>query len=176
MRLTDAEYALLLPHIPHTRGRPPADRRRTLDAIFWVALSRHPWRALPPEFGRADTAHRQLRRWARTGTLELLMVAIAGQRHADPTAAALATRICRMVRRAARLLPLSAILLARRLGLAEALPCEPRFLPRPDLSEIAQKAALAALATPLAQPPGLFRTLARLFRQAGGTPRRWRLK
>jgi transposase len=175
MPLTDAEYALLLPHIPSTRGRPPADRRRTLDAIFWVALSRHPWRALPPALGRADTAHRQLRRWARSGVLELLLVAIAGQRPADPTAAALTYRLCRMVRRAARLVPLATLLLAKRLGLTAALPCEPRFLPRPDLSEIAQKAALVALANPLAQPPGLFRTLARLFREAAGSPRRWRL-
>jgi transposase len=175
MRLSDAEYALLLSHIPASRGRPPENRRRTLDAIFWVALSRHPWRALPPELGRADTAHRQLRRWAKSGTLELLLVAIAGQRHSNPIAAALTYRLCRAFRRAARLLPLSAILLARRLGLTDALPCEPRHLPKPDLSEIAQKAALAALATPLAHPPGLFRTLARLFREAAGNPRRWRL-
>jgi transposase len=176
MRLTDAEYALLLPHIPSARGRPPADRRRTLDAIFWVALSRHPWRALPPELGRADSAHRQLRRWAKTGVLETLLVAIAGQRHANPTAAGLTYRLCRAFRRAARLLPLAALLLARRMGLADALPCEPRFLPRPDLSEIAQKAALAALANPLAHPPTLFRTLAGLFRQAAGSPRQWRLR
>ena len=175
MRLTDAEYALLLPHLASTRGRPPADRRRTLDAIFWVALSRHPWRALPPALGRADTAHRQLRRWAKSGTLELLLVAIAGQRHADPTAARLTYRLCRAFRRAARLLPLAAILLARRMGLTDALPCEPRFLPKPDLSEIAQKAALAALNNPLAQPPGVFKALARLFRQAAGSPRQWRL-
>jgi transposase len=176
MRLTDAEYALLLPHIPASRGRPPVDRRRRLDAIFWVALSRHPWRALPPALGRADTAHRQMRRWAKTGTLELLLVAVAGQRHANPVAAALCYRLCRAFRRAARLLPLSAVLLAKRLGLVDALPCDPRFLPRPDLSEIAQKAALVALADPLAHPPALFRGLARLFRLAGGRPRLWRLR
>jgi len=176
MRLTDAEVALLLPHIPATRGRPPADRRRTLDAIFWVALSRDPWRALPPALGRADSAHRQLRRWARSGKLEGLLLAIAGQRHADPVAAGLTYRLCRAFRRAARLLPLSSVLLARRLGLVDALPCDPRFLPRPDLSEIAQKAALVAVADPLAHPPALFRGLARLFRLAAGRPRMWRLR
>ena len=40
--LTDPEYAFLARHLPPTtgrRGRPPADPRRTLDAIFWVVVS-----------------------------------------------------------------------------------------------------------------------------------------
>ena len=66
--------------------------------------------------------------------------------------------------------------LARRLGLSAALPCAPRHLPDPDLSEIARAAALRALANPLAHPPELFRTLANLFRHAAGRLRLWRLK
>lgn len=80
--LTDAEYELLRRHLPPERGRrgrPPADRRRTLDAIFWVACSRGPWRALPERLGRADTASRALRRWARTGHLDLLLTLVAGR-------------------------------------------------------------------------------------------------
>ena len=48
--LTDAEYALLSRHLPSIegrRGRPPQDRRRTLDAIFWIACSKGPWKDLP---------------------------------------------------------------------------------------------------------------------------------
>src|SRR5690606_10128069 len=99
--LTDAEYEALLPYLPPPgrRGRPPADRRRTLDAIFWVACSKGPWHAPPPHLGRADTAHRQLRRWARAGILDRLLIAVSGR---GPTApdddAALRSleyRICR---------------------------------------------------------------------------------
>jgi len=80
--LTDAEYDLLRRHLPETegrRGRPPADRRRTLDAIFWVACSAGPWKDLPRDLGRADTASRQLRRWARTGHMDLLLALVANR-------------------------------------------------------------------------------------------------
>lgn len=174
--LTDAEYAFLAPHLSTRRGRPPADHRRTLDAIFWIAATRLPWRALPERYGRPDSAHRALRRWARSGQLEAALLAAHAARHDVPAAAALLHRLCRAVRRMARILPLATLLLARRLGLLAALPCAPRHLPDPLLSEIARAAALRALERPLAHPPELFRTLAGLFRHAAGRPRLWRLK
>lgn len=174
--LTDAEYAFLAPHLSARRGRPPANHRRTLDAILWIAATRLPWRALPERFGRADTAHRALRRWARSGQLEAALLAAHAARHDVPAAASLLDRLCRAVRRMAKILPLATLLLARRLGLLAALPCAPRHLPDPHLSEIARAAALSALEHPLAHPPELFGTLANLFRHAAGRLRLWRLK
>jgi len=174
--LTDAEYAFLAPHLSARRGRPPRDHRRTLDAILWIASTRLPWRALPKSLGRPDSAHRALRRWARSGQLDAALLATHAARQDVPAAATLLHRLCRAFRRMARILPLASVLLARRLGLAAALPCAPRHLPDPDLSEIAKTAALRALDDPLAHPPSLFRLLGRLFRQAGGRPRAWRLK
>ena len=174
--LTDAEYAFLAPHLSAARGRRPADLRRTLDAILWVAASRLPWRALPDRFGRPDTAHRALRRWARSGQLETALLAAHAARHDVPAAASLLHRLCRAFRRMAKILPLASLLLARRLGLEAALPCAPRHLPDPDLSEIARKAALLALENPAAHPPEVFRVLGNLFRHAGGRLRMWRLK
>jgi transposase len=174
--LTDAEYAFLAPHLSARRGRPPANHRRTLDAILWIAATRLPWRALPERYGRPDTAHRALRRWARSGQLETALLATHAAADDIPAAAGLLHRLCRAFRRMAKLLPLASLLLARRLGLAAALPCAPRHLPDPDLSETATRAALLALENPRAHPPALFRTLANLFRHAGGRLRMWRLR
>ncbi|MDW8399906.1 MAG: transposase, partial [Acetobacteraceae bacterium] len=142
----------------------------------WIAATRLPWRALPDIYGRADSAHRALRRWARSGRLEAALLAAHAARQEVPAAAGLLYRLCRAVRRMAKILPLSTLLLARRLGLHAALPCAPRHLPDPHLSEIVEGAALRALEHPLAHPPELFRALAGLLRHAGGRLRLWRLK
>lgn len=177
--LTDPEFALLIRHLPpveHTRGRPPADRRRTLDAIFWIACSSGPWKALPAEFGRPDTASRQLRRWASTGVMDLLLTLVAHRDPRDKILSNLAWRICRAWRRISRVVSLSQLLLARRMALQPALPAQPQFLPDPDLSRTLQATIVAALARVRHQPPGLFGTLAKLIGRAGGTRRHWRLR
>ncbi|MBR0661552.1 transposase [Neoroseomonas oryzicola] len=178
--LTDAEFALLSRHLPspdHTRGRPPADRRRTLNAIFWVACSSGPWKDLPAEYGRADTAHRQLRRWAATGHMDLLLTLVANRdRRKDRLWNRLAWRICRAWRRVSRLVGLGSLLLAKRLGLRPALPAAPRYLPDPNLSETAQALVRRAFENPWAQVVGTFAALAKMMRLAGGNRRRWRLR
>lgn len=178
--LTDAEFALLSRHLPspeNRRGRPPTDRRRTLNAIFWVACSSGPWKDLPAEYGRADTASRQLRRWARSGHMDLLLTLVANRdARRDEVLNALAWRICRAWRRISRVVGLGSLLLAKRLALRPALPADPRFLPDPILSETVQSQVITALRSVHTAPPGLFARLGRLLRQAGGSPRRWRLR
>jgi transposase len=198
--LSDAEYATLGAFLPPTegpgrRGRRPADRRRTLDAIFWVACSQGPWKELPAELGRPDSAHRQLRRWARAGVLDRLLFAAAGagprggdrrRRPRSPAErllraglAALEYRLRRAWRRMARLASVASLLLAKRLGLWTALPCAPWFLPNPDLSETLQRlveALFARLERNLhALPPGLLALCGKALAFAGGQPRRFRL-
>lgn len=177
--LTDDEYALLarnLPPVEGRRGRPPQDRRRTLDAIFWVACTRGPWKDLPHEFGRPDTASRALRRWARTGHMDLLLTHLANSTRRDRLWRALAWRICRAWRRVSRIVALSQLLLAKRLGLLPALPAAPCYLPDPVLSETIQSRVKAALRAVADQPPGTFMALGRLLGIAGGRPRDWRLR
>lgn len=177
--LSDEEYAALLPHLPPSGGpgRPPADRRRTLDAIFWIACSRGPWRDLPPELGRADSAHRTLRRWARAGVLDRLLTALSGRAWAPapPALRAMEYWICRAWRRMARLMSVGSLLLARRLGLLTALPCAPVFLPNPDLSETLRRLSLRVLGEPAAWPRGTLALIGRALLVAGGQPRRFRL-
>ncbi|WP_198375350.1 transposase [Neoroseomonas rubea] len=179
--LTDAEFAILdrlLPAClgrPGRRGRPPQDRRRTLDAIFWVACSKGPWKALPPEFGRPDTASRQLRRWARSGHMDLLLGEVANRDRYDDLLSALAWRICRAYRRITKVLTIGSLMLLKRIGPDAALPAERRYLPDLNLSETARRLTLKALENPWAQPPGTFATLARLVAKAAGARWRWRL-
>ncbi|MCC7282982.1 MAG: transposase [Acetobacteraceae bacterium] len=151
--LTDREWAELrvwLPHgdpdMPHRGpGRPPRDLRRTVDAIFWVAASHGPWKALPPELGKPGTAHRTLARWARAGVLEPLLVKVS---HPDadgsPTLRALAWWLAKAFRRMARIVSTAALALVRDvLGLIDAWPANPLRLPDRNLS----KSAKASLRT-----------------------------
>jgi transposase len=168
--LTDAEWAALAPFLLAGRGRPPADRRRTLDAIFWVACSRHPWRLLPPTLGKADSAHRALRRLAAAGGMDRLLEAAA--RKALPRS--LEWRIARAWRRACRLMPVASLVLARNLGLVAALPCSEADLPNPDLSETLHRARISVLESGLPILRSGLKWLMLLHRMVGGRPQAFR--
>ena len=58
-------------------GRPAADHRRVLDAIFWIARTGAPWRDLPAELGRWNSVHRQFRRWTVSGIWDVMLEALA---------------------------------------------------------------------------------------------------
>jgi len=175
--MTDAEWALLGPLVtralvPH-RGRRAEDPRRSWDAIFWVACSSGPWRDLPESLGKPDTAHRTLRRAARSGLLDKLLMGLSDHPKVKRVLDPLGWRIARAWRRAARLLTMPQLLLAKFLGLTDALPCRPDRLPRPFLSE-----------TIVAQAQDLFRLpwnrahhrhLLALHRLMAGDRRCWRL-
>ncbi|WP_270939075.1 transposase [Falsiroseomonas oryzae] len=137
--MTDAEWALLGPLVTRALepgpGRPPQDPRRLWDAIFWVACSTGPWRELPAHLGKADTAHRTLRRHVRSGLLDRLLLAISPHPINGGLFAGLAWRIARAWRRMARRMTMGQLLMAKRLGLLSALPCDPGWLPKPHLSE-----------------------------------------
>ena len=52
-------------------GRPSTvDRRRVLDAIFYVTATGCQWRALPAEYPNWNTVHRLHLQWSRDGTWE----------------------------------------------------------------------------------------------------------
>jgi transposase len=168
--LTDAEYALLLPLIPVT-GRPCRDRRRVLDGIFHVAMSRCTWAEMPERFGKGETARRQLVRWMKAGVLDTWLISATNEDFAS-----LRERICRSWRRVARRAPLGSVLLAKRLGMPAALPCAPCFLPDLTLSETVQKLVLHHMRNPWGAPPGFFGRAGKLLKVAGGDPRRWRVR
>jgi transposase len=64
--------ALLGPFLPRPQrtGRPPADLREGLNAIFYLVRTGCPWRMLPKDFPPGSTVHTCYRRWRTDGTGE----------------------------------------------------------------------------------------------------------
>jgi transposase len=82
--MTDEEWACFEPFLIHRGGgRPPRNHRRVLDAVFWLMRTGAPWRDLPEEFGNWNSIFRQFRRWADSGTWDVILEALAGTRVAD---------------------------------------------------------------------------------------------
>jgi len=156
--LTDAEWAELRVWLPHGDpdvpyrgpGRPPKNLRRTVDAIFWIAASKGPWKDLPTELGKPGTAHRTLTRWARAGVLEPLLVKVAHPlAEASATLKSLAYWLARAFRRMARIVGTAALDLVKTvLGLVDAWPANPLRLPDGNLSKTA-KASLRTVGNAL---------------------------
>jgi transposase len=184
--LTDAEFEAISPYLPgYARGGRPTDRRKTLNAIFWIACSRAPWRALPTHLGRPDTAHRALRRWARAGVLDRLVVAISDHPLAGGTAALrrLAWMICGAFRRMARILDEASVILARNLKVLDALPAAPIYIPDPPLQRLMREiiddkvAALGSLGRDaMRREIDILRSCYALHEMACGDRRKWRLR
>ncbi len=98
--LTDAQWELLEPLLPPPGntggrgGRPEKhDRRRVLDAIFYLVRGGIAWAALPAEFPPAKTVYGIFRRWAAAGVWAVIHDALRDRariragRHPQPTAA-----------------------------------------------------------------------------------------
>lgn len=168
--LTDAEYALLAPMIP-AGGRPCRDRRRMLDGIFHVVMTRCIWSEMPARFGKWDTAHRQLRRWMKACVLDRWLFAAT-----NPEFDSLRERLCRAWRRVARRASLHQLLVVKELGLRSALPCAPCFLPDLALSESIEKLVAKALEDLGSIPRGLLKACGGLLKLAGGDMRQWRTR
>jgi transposase len=66
--VTDELWRAVAPLLPGKIGDPGCsarDNRLFLEAVFWVARSGEPWRALPPEFGKWYTVYTRFRRWQK---------------------------------------------------------------------------------------------------------------
>jgi hypothetical protein len=142
-----------------------------MDAIFALACTTAPWRAIPADHGKADTIARYFRRLTHNGLWEKLLHVLHQSLPNHPLRA-IAPLIFRACRRAVRLRGLPFIAMIRRLGFLQALNGPPSKLPDPYLSENLipairlPRASLAAGCTALYTD--LLRTLRRLHRRAGG--------
>src|SRR3954469_4984962 len=71
--ITDAQWALIGPHIPpvHPGGRPrKTDVRDVLDAILYILRTGCQWHYLPIDFPPKSTVWRYFDQWRRDGTLD----------------------------------------------------------------------------------------------------------
>jgi transposase len=100
--MTDTEWEALSYYLPTGRGRPPGDRRRIWDAIFWVASGTEPWWSLPKSLGWQSTAHSALMVQARNGNLDRMLIAVSRHPFAPDSMRSMEWRIVRAFRRAAR--------------------------------------------------------------------------
>lgn len=68
------------PHLPgkiSDSGASAKDNRLFLEAIFWRVRTGSPWRDLPPAFGHWNSQIRRFRRWAKSGVIESLFIAMS---------------------------------------------------------------------------------------------------
>ena len=95
--LTDSQWELLQPLLPKAkkRGRPPADRRRILNGLFYLVRAGCAWRLLPRDFGPWETVYGYFRTWRQQDlwpqiheALRRFLRRAAGKR-SQPTAAIL---------------------------------------------------------------------------------------
>lgn len=96
--ISDEEWALVAEVVDPPRrvgdvGRPRSvDRRRILDAIFYVVATGCQWRALPAVYPNWNTVHRMHLQWSRDGTWEKIAARLAAAvrekegRDAEPSA------------------------------------------------------------------------------------------
>ena len=93
--LSDAEYAVLQPHLPGpaARGRPwKHTLREILDGIFYVVRTGCQWRCLPHEYAPWQTVYWWFRRFRLDGTWDRLNAAlrtrvrVGSGRHPQPSA------------------------------------------------------------------------------------------
>lgn len=72
--LTDAQWTFLEPLLPKacSRGRPPTDRRRVINAILYIIKGGIQWRLLPTTFPPWQTVYHIFRRWTLDHTWEAL--------------------------------------------------------------------------------------------------------
>jgi putative transposase len=92
--LTDAEWALIEPHMPAAKrlGRPRAtELRSVLDAILYIARTGCQWRILPKEFPPFTTVQGYFYDWRDNGLFEIINF-ICCCRHAKWRAATRARR------------------------------------------------------------------------------------
>lgn len=78
LTLTDEQLDWLCERIPDPPrdprgGRPPADKRTTLQGIFWMLDNGAKWKNLPARFGSKSTVHRWFKRWVEEGVFETIM-------------------------------------------------------------------------------------------------------
>ena len=83
--LTDEQWERLKPLLPPRKpktGRPNADHRRIVNAIFlWIDRSGAPWRDLPDRYGSWKTVASRFYRWRKAGIWERVLGAL--RRRAD---------------------------------------------------------------------------------------------
>src|SRR5262245_37032300 len=77
--LSDAEWAIIAPLLPKSRGVARVDDRRVLNGIFWILRTGSPWRDLLERYGPYTTVYNRFNRWAKAGVWVRIFEALAAR-------------------------------------------------------------------------------------------------
>jgi transposase len=79
--ISDKVWLLIKPHLIGQSGQwggIAKDNREFINAVFWILRTGAPWRDLPPDYGKWQTAYKRYNRWQKRGfwakLLEILTV------------------------------------------------------------------------------------------------------
>jgi transposase len=75
--LSDAQWAVIEPLLPHLGGKPRVDDRRVLSGILHRFREGLRWRAMPAEYGPRTTLFNRFNRWSQRGLWQELFAALA---------------------------------------------------------------------------------------------------
>jgi len=78
LTLTDEQLDWLLERIPDPPknpkgGRPPEEKRKVVQGIFWMLDNGAKWKDLPRHFGAKSTVHRWFQKWVAAGVFEAIL-------------------------------------------------------------------------------------------------------
>jgi len=78
LKLTDEQLDWLVERIPDHApspkgGRPPLDKRKAMQGIFWILDNGAKWKDLPRRFGSKSAVHRWFKRWVEDRVFENIM-------------------------------------------------------------------------------------------------------
>jgi transposase len=78
--LSEAEWQTLEPLLPPLkgrRGRPPLNRRATINGVLWRLRTGAQWRDVPERYGEWNSIARFFRRWCTSGLWEVVATTLA---------------------------------------------------------------------------------------------------
>ena len=70
--MSDEEWKMIQGYVPAglSGGRPPTDRRKVMNAIFYIVRAGCSWRMLPKEYPKWQTVYGHFRNWQREGIIQ----------------------------------------------------------------------------------------------------------
>ena len=74
--LSDAQWAVIEPLLPHLGGKPRVDDRRVISGILHRYREGLRWRAVPAEYGPRTTLFNRFDRWSEKGIWQGLLAAL----------------------------------------------------------------------------------------------------